>query len=281
MKKVSAIFLVFLILSISNSNEKELLTTHNNMMKDKISPALIQNTINKAAESIINKLNTSSNQSNQENQNLYTSNKRDETSNNSKSNTNKDSTSSNNSINNSKNDSGNNNNKIKSNLNSHNQNENNSKPNDITDDDEYSYDKNIECNEKNCFYPNGRCINNTTCGCTREYASFKVDGEVSDHYCAYERKKQLVSFMLEFFFPFGVGHFYSGRVLIGILKLIVCFSQCIFAGLGVCFAKDAGMVLVILLLIFGCVYIVWELVDIILIALNIYKDGNGVPLARW
>jgi hypothetical protein len=149
------------------------------------------------------------------------------------------------------------------------------------DDDPYSAQKNIECNESNCFYPYGRCVDNNTCQCTKEYASFKQEGEFEDHYCDYERKKQLVSFLLEFFFPFGVGHFYSGRILMGVLKIVVCFSQCIFAGLGFCFAQDAGMVLVILLLIFGCAYISWELVDIILIAMNVYKDGNGVPLASW
>ena len=63
--------------------------------------------------------------------------------------------------------------------------------------------------------------------------------------------------------------------------MIVCFSQCIFAGCGMCFAQDAGMVLIILLLIISIVYISWEFIDIILIALNVYKDGNGVPLASW
>ena len=149
------------------------------------------------------------------------------------------------------------------------------------EDDEYSSQKQIECNASNCFYPNGRCVDNGTCECTKEYASFKQEGESKDHYCAYERKKQLVSFLLELFLPFGVGHFYSGRILIGVLKIIVCFSQCIIAGIGFCLAKDAGMLTVIILLVIGCVYISWELVDIILIALNVYKDGNGVPLASW
>ena len=144
-----------------------------------------------------------------------------------------------------------------------------------------SEEKNILCSENNCFSPYGTCINKTTCRCTTDYASFKIKEDNSQFYCAYERKKQLVSFILEFFFPFGVGHFYAGRILMGVLKMIVCFSQCIFAGFGMCFAQDAGMVLMILLLIIGLVYISWGFIDIILIALNVYKDGNGVPLASW
>jgi hypothetical protein len=150
----------------------------------------------------------------------------------------------------------------------------------VKQEETYEYETNIQCSNLNCVYPYGSCIDFTTCQCANEYSSYKLENIPATLYCTYERKKQLISFLLEFFLPFGVGHFYSGRPLMGILKLLAMLSPCLFVSFLLC-CKESGSIISILVTGIGCLYGIWQLIDIILFSINIYRDGNGVPLMHW
>lgn len=148
--------------------------------------------------------------------------------------------------------------------------------------------KTAKCTPTNCPMPNASCLDDKTCKCWDGYANFTPAGQPdSTFYCSYAQKKQLPAFLLEFFFPFGVGHFYSGRTTFGIIKLLICLLPCI-VGLLVSFAilsKDpqegCGLITMICLCALGCTVAVWQLADVIQFGLNNYKDGNGIVLQRW
>jgi len=163
--------------------------------------------------------------------------------------------------------------------------------------DKYRYAKNIECNKYNCFAPN-ICLDATFCKCGEEYANFNEDNpfingndnyDNNKIYCNYKRKKQIISFVLEFFLFFGMGHVYSGNYILGISKFIFFILLIIFK-----LKKDKNskeidieeeennnknanwLHLMILLSA-----VIWYIIDIVFLALRKFIDGNGVPMLSW
>jgi len=129
-----------------------------------------------------------------------------------------------------------------------------------------------------------------------EYAEFELnkpqpDGQASGFvpqgyvFCNYRKKNQLVYFLLELLLNIGAGHFYVGNYLMGGLKIGLIFMPCVVLCLLLCLGvvttnkhellAGCGMCLVCLL---ACGISVWWLVDVILIGIRKYTDGNGVPL---
>lgn len=157
----------------------------------------------------------------------------------------------------------------------------------------------IKCSKENCQYPNQCLEDNSTCKCSTEYAEFELNkklqtGEkriiptVDYVYCAYRRKSQLLYFLLEFILNIGVGHLYAGNLGIGISKMTLVFLPCVVFSLLICLgvmssSKIADMAVYGYCLVFSaiCAITLWWLVDIILIAIGYYSDGNGVPLQSW
>jgi len=178
--------------------------------------------------------------------------------------------------------------------------------------DKYRFAKNIECNKFNCLLPS-ICLDESFCKCGEEYANFNEDknnyknldnnnnyeSNISNNenymkepqiYCNYKRKKQIISFMLEFFLFFGMGHVYSGNYIIGISKFVFFVLLILFKVKNNKSNKEMEIEeddnqnnkkinwlhLLILLLA-----VIWYLVDIIFLALSKYIDGNGVPMLSW
>lgn len=150
----------------------------------------------------------------------------------------------------------------------------------------YSKAENINCNRNNCNLPYGSCTDDNTCTCTNDYANYNSS---KNFYCQYRRKKQLTSFMLEFFLSMGIGHLYCGKIVEGIIKLIIMIIPAVI-GLILCFcntmiSKDTstcvGLITMIVFCTFLCTGLAWQLADVILFGLNKYTDGNGVSLAHW
>ncbi len=162
---------------------------------------------------------------------------------------------------------------------------------------QYYFKTNIACSNTNCMIPNGVCVDNSTCKCLDGWAVFQDANSPQTMYpqaCNYQQKRQLVAFLLEFFFPCGIGHFYAGRVLMGVMKLILLALPILALCLGFCgiIASPHGegksdasgaCVLIMAIFIYGsyCALGIWGFVDIILFGINSYKDGNGVPLLHW
>jgi hypothetical protein len=137
------------------------------------------------------------------------------------------------------------------------------------------------CGTNNCNAERGVCYMNT-CYCLNGFTS--VEGR--DIYCDYKMKNHYVALLLEFFFPFGAGHFYAENYLLGSLKsafvLFLIVSVCLFYNY---FTGDLTNIktnklvyLIITYLFCTAVYLIWNLVDILLFGLNIYKDGNNIKM---
>ena len=109
-------------------------------------------------------------------------------------------------------------------------------------------------------------------------------------YCNYKQKAQLTAFLLEFFLPFGSGHFYALRYLSGVFKLLIFFGfwigYCVINSM-----KKGGLSWVdesLNMKVAGCFLcclcmgiLAWQITDIVLFSTNSYKDGNGAPLNSW
>ena len=124
------------------------------------------------------------------------------------------------------------------------------------------------CNEDNCPIDRGTCSGENYCFCFEGYiSSFE-----SSKFCDYAQKDRTLYFLLEFVISFGIGHFYAGNYIYGILKLL-----CYAALLGVYFVKyknkkgiDAARIRLFLWVIFT----IWQFIDGYCIFKGIYTDGN-------
>ena len=160
----------------------------------------------------------------------------------------------------------------------------------IDPNEKFLITRNIKCDNKNCQAPYGVCADASTCRCLNGYANFVAEGQAfPGSYCNYEQKKQLVAFLLEMFVGMGVGHFYSGRVLFGVFKLLILLGPLVLGVLMCCSSivksSDTSTCMGLVVMIGSCACIctavVWQLVDLIMFGINSYKDGKGVPLAHW
>lgn len=155
----------------------------------------------------------------------------------------------------------------------------------------YSIAQNIVCSIKTTCPPRyGSCISPSECKCAYGFSNFIVNNknlpDQNGNFCAYEQKKLIYAFLLESFLSLGLGHIYSGRYLLGYIKMIFCllivslFLIQTYINKGVLlegFAKQSPILLVIYL-IFSVVWLIWQLLDMVLIGLNQYLDGNDIPL---
>jgi hypothetical protein len=148
---------------------------------------------------------------------------------------------------------------------------------------------------------NARIIN-TKLRCAQGYVNYddsKDSRNVKN--CQYVQKKQITAFFLELFLWCGIGHFYSGRILIGIIKLIFFISFFVIYGFlrryaskeddndifisvdddSECLPEQVEKLLGILFCIVCCGLFIWQVIDLVMFASNKYYDGNGVPLTNW
>lgn len=158
--------------------------------------------------------------------------------------------------------------------------------------------KNITCTKENCVYPN-KCKDKHTCQCDISYAEFYLNKELKEgeeridskdikEFCTYKRKSQLVYFLLEFILNIGAGHLYASNYTLGVIKMILVFLPCVLFSLLICMgvmssSKIADMAVFGYCLVVAsvCAIVIWWLVDVILIAIGYYTDGNRVPLIPW
>lgn len=150
-----------------------------------------------------------------------------------------------------------------------------------SDETTYFVVNNIQCNSNNCSPPNF-CQDTTTCLCGEGRANLpKHNHHHFMGYCLYRQKQQIVAFLLETFLSMGTGHLYAARYTFALVKLFFCLvpfimTCCIVGSKGKKFDCLVGIVG-----IFKCVFLIWQLIDIIYFATNSYRDGKGVPLIHW
>ena len=152
------------------------------------------------------------------------------------------------------------------------------------------------CNLINCPPLRGLCESNQ-CICEESYATINNKYIQSNGIsCNYHLKSRFVAFLLEFFFPFGVGHFYAGKTILaavklGILVLIISTCCCVL-----CFVaskkrtnenanddsnekSNACSFIVCIIFVLSLIgLVIMEVFDLVCYGLGLYLDGNGVPM---
>ena len=139
------------------------------------------------------------------------------------------------------------------------------------------------CNQYTCSPANGKCRRDNECICAFGYTTID-DVSFGDFKCNYKQKSQVKAFLLEFLIGFGIGHFYIGNVTLALVKLLyssfTCFVICQLPS----FAKiqSTKRCAYYIQLIFGLGWVMWQIVDSLMIVMNYYKDSNGIEMkSSW
>ena len=145
-----------------------------------------------------------------------------------------------------------------------------------------SADPLIICNKYTCPHNRGKCNENNECICLNGFDTVN-DLSKGDFYCNYRKKSKLISYLLEFVLGFGSGHFYMGNKLLGTIKMIftsiTCLLFCLHNSIKV--ITEYKKVVLPLERCMILLWIVWQILDGILILSGFYKDGNGNELKGW
>ena len=138
------------------------------------------------------------------------------------------------------------------------------------------------CNKINCIY--GKCNTNKKCICNDGYATYikSNDKEIFENIkCNYKLKNHSIAFFLETLLIVGVGHFYAGRILYAQIKAVVftffiIIDKMIKNSIKKKEIKYKNKYLIVSLLIY-LILIIIHTYDIVMLAMNKYTDGNGMP----
>ena len=141
------------------------------------------------------------------------------------------------------------------------------------------------CNTLNCPSSRGLC-NGNICVCEENYLTVN-NKQIHNNgiFCNYHLKSRFVAFLLEFFFPFGVGHFYAGKSILAIIKLglfVILISMCcsiLCCVVGKPSNNTCSLILCLIAVLSIIGIIVMEIFDLVSYALGIYTDGNGVEMS--
>ncbi len=159
----------------------------------------------------------------------------------------------------------------------------------------------FKCNFLSCASEFGRCHSGSVCECNPGFMHVPHLQSIKFRYCEYEQKQQGTAFILEFFFFFGIGHFYVNHIVIGILKFLIACASIYLINY---FKKDVDPTELIfyrkpdnsletrlslknsyylkhVAYFFIGTFIGFHVYDLILFAQNKYTDGYGVPLVEF
>ena len=140
------------------------------------------------------------------------------------------------------------------------------------------------CNPSNCPPLRGIC-NQNICICEEGYTTVNNKNiQNNGIFCNYHLKSRFIAFLLEFFFPFGVGHFYSGKTILAVVKLgIFVLLICSCCTVLICLPKkdvNACSVIVCLIVVLCIIGIIFmQIFDLVSYGLGIYNDGNGIEMS--
>lgn len=135
-----------------------------------------------------------------------------------------------------------------------------------------------------CLY--GFCNSTNQCECIEPYTT-NINSPTVEIQCDYEQKVVKIAFLLEFFLPFGVGHFYAERYEFAVFKLFFFLITVISVILFVRAYYDKStqetteLIYALNMVMFVPLLIAWQIADIILFGYNTYVDGNGVEFLGW
>lgn len=143
------------------------------------------------------------------------------------------------------------------------------------------------CGYDMCNPEGGYCNKASICTCYPGYISYK---SYEDHSkCNYKQVSSIKAGLIEMIIGCGFGHFYAGRKGNGTVKLtcVIILSLGCFISLYMIKkireeteAEDHPYVSMFFLslVIIKIIIVIWQLIDGILFFLEVYKDGNDLPL---
>ena len=139
------------------------------------------------------------------------------------------------------------------------------------------------CNSVNCPPLRGICSADL---CVCEDGFTTVNNKYIKNngiFCNYRLKYKFVAFLLEFFFPFGVGHFYSGKKILASIKLgffvlmiIMCCAALCCVNVKAINSCSFVISLILILSIIGL--FIMQICDLLFYAIGFYNDGNGIEM---
>ena len=140
------------------------------------------------------------------------------------------------------------------------------------------------CNTVNCPPLRGIC-NADLCICEDGFTT--VNNKYIKNngiFCNYRLKYRFVAFLLEFFFPFGVGHFYSGKKILasikfGLFALMIIMCCTTLCCVNVKAINSCSFVISLILILSLIGLIIMEIFDLLFYAIGFYNDGNGIEMS--
>jgi hypothetical protein len=136
------------------------------------------------------------------------------------------------------------------------------------------------CSYENCPFSQGLCYENK-CLCAYGFKTLASNSE-PQIFCNYHQKSKMTAFLLEFFFPFGVGHYYAGRIYFAIAKLVFFIILfCNFCGELICMnlrLYKLFMCSTMFAIAFSCIWLIFQSIDLLCYLTGLYNDGYGISL---
>ncbi len=145
----------------------------------------------------------------------------------------------------------------------------------------------IPCGNITCVIDQGICMfrpENITCDCLPDYSTYPIESTTK---CNYLRKKQYVAFLLELCITYGAGHFYTENYQLAVPKLFFWIvSYCLFIVLRMIIKSNedstaASLIVALTSYLFCACMFCWQIADLVLFGMNVYKDGYGKELTPW
>ena len=139
------------------------------------------------------------------------------------------------------------------------------------------------CNAVNCPPLRGICSGDL-CICEEGYITLNNKSIKNNGiFCNYHLKSRFLAFLLEFFFPFGVGHFYAGKIYfatikIGLFVLMILMCCGVLVCVNVKSINYCSFILCLILFLNIIALIIMQICDLIFYALGIYNDGHGIEM---
>ena len=140
------------------------------------------------------------------------------------------------------------------------------------------------CNAVNCPPLRGVCSGDL-CICEENYLTVNNKYIKSNGvFCNYHLKSRYIAFLLELFFPFGVGHFYSGKIIlasikIGLFALMILMCCSVLCCVNAKVVNTCSFIICLILVLSILALFIMEIFDLISYGLGIYTDGNGIDMS--
>jgi len=143
----------------------------------------------------------------------------------------------------------------------------------------------IQCMKDSCYSHGGNCNSDGACTCFDGYFTDKI----SIFKCDYKQTSAIKAGLIELATGCGIGHFYAGRKLNGLLKFFIVCLFCTMFSMSLTMIKKIRQeieaedhpyvsMLVVFAAVMKVVIICWQILDGILFFLKFYKDGRDFPL---